>query len=206
MIIPYLCPELPAPQKQALHSMVKAPLVYTSVALRNWQAFQKLGVWEIYAPGCYHANMRLNPVVDIGKYHAPRRPEDPMILSMVRVPTSPGLDQRTQYRLGHMDLLETSFKTFELSIRDQLDRVLSAGGFDAARDITAITVNRWPHGYAYEYNPLFDAAVSPGAAPHEIARRPFGRISIANSDSGAAAYTDSAIDQAWRAVGEILQA
>jgi spermidine dehydrogenase len=101
-------------------------------------------------------------------------------------------------------MLATSFEVFERNIRDQLGRTLGAGGFDPARDITAITVNRWPHGYAYEYNYLFDPHWPPGQAPHEIGRARFGRIAIANSDAGAAAYTDSAIDQAHRAVQELL--
>ena len=78
------------------------------------------------------------------------------------------------------------------------------GGFDPARHIEAITVNRWPHGYGYEYNPLFDPQWPPVEAPHEIGRKPFGRIAIANSDSGATAYTDVAIDQAFRAVVELF--
>jgi spermidine dehydrogenase len=40
-------------------------------------------------------------------------------------------------------------------------------------------------------------------APHEIGRKPFGRITIANSDSGATAYTGVAMNQAWRAVNEL---
>ena len=86
-----------------------------------------------------------------------------------------------------------------------LTRILGPGGFDPARDITAITVNRWPHGYAYEYNPLFDPDWPEGTQPHVIGRASFGRITIANSDSGAAAYTDSAIDQAFRAVQELFR-
>ena len=81
---------------------------------------------------------------------------------------------------------------------DQLDRMLGPAGFDAARYITAITVNRWPHGYAYEYNPLFDPEWAKGEAPHEVGRARFGPIAIANSDAAAAAYTDAAIDQAQR--------
>jgi spermidine dehydrogenase len=204
MMIPYLCPEMPQKQKDGLHYLVKIPLVYTTVALRNWRAFDKLGVAEIYAPGGYHATMRLNPVVDIGGYRSVRSPDEPILLRMVRVPCTPGLDERTQHRLGHADILATSFETFERKIRDQLGRTLAGGGFDPARDITGITVNRWPHGYAYEYNPLFDPDWAPGQAPHELGRARFGRITIANSDSGVAAYTDSAIDQAHRAVQEIL--
>jgi len=106
--------------------------------------------------------------------------------------------------MGRADLLGTSFATFEEKIRDQLGRMLGPGGFDPARDITAITVNRWPHGYAYEYNPLFDPDWPKGDAPHEIGRARFGPIAIANSDAAAAAYTDAAIDQAHRAVEELL--
>ena len=204
MMIPYLCPEMPKAQKEGLHYLVKIPLVYTTVALTNWRAFQTLGVYDVYAPGSYHTSLRLNPVVDIGGYSSVRSPDEPVLLRLTRVPCSPGLDERTQHRLGHAELLATPFSTFEQKIRDQLGRILGPGGFDPARDITAITVNRWPHGYAYEYNPLFDPDWAPGQAPHEVGRARFGRVTIANSDSGAAAYTDSAIDQAHRAVTELL--
>ncbi len=39
--------------------------------------------------------------------------------------------------------------------------------------------------------------------PHVIGRARFGRITIANSDAGGGAYTDSAIDQGHRAVMEL---
>src|SRR5262249_59451348 len=68
MMIPYLCPELPERQKEALRYPVKTPLVYTSVAIRNWCAFRELGVHDIYAPGSYHSSARLNQPVDIGDY------------------------------------------------------------------------------------------------------------------------------------------
>jgi spermidine dehydrogenase len=82
--------------------------------------------------------------------------------------------------------------------------VLGEGGFDPSRDIAGITVNRWSHGYAYEYTPLWDPAFPAGQKPCEIARKQFGRIAVANSDAAAAAYTDQAIDQGSRAVTELL--
>jgi spermidine dehydrogenase len=205
MIIPYLCPELPQQQKEALHYAVKVPLIYASVALRNWQAFKALGVYRVYSPGSYFSALFLNPIVDIGTYRSPRASDDPVLVQMIRTPVQPGLPERDQHRAGHFDILNTDFAIFEQKIRDQLTRILGPGGFDAQRDITAITVNRWPHGYAYEYNPLFDPPWPDGGAPHEIGRARFGRITIANSDAGAAAYTDSAIDQAYRAVQELWQ-
>jgi len=206
MMIPYICPTLPAAQKEALHYLVKTPLVYTSVALRNWRAFETLGVSAMYSPASYWVSMRLNPVTNIGGYRSVASPDDPVLLFMVRTPCQPGLDERSQNRAGRAELLATPFETFERNIRDQLGRALGTGGFDPARDITAITVNRWPHGYAYEYNSLFDPDWAPGQAPNEIGRARFGRIAIANSDAGAGAYTSVAIDQAYRAVSDLLSA
>jgi spermidine dehydrogenase len=204
MIIPYLCPDLPEQQKAALHYASKIPLIYTSVALRNWRPFKTLGIAHVHAPGSYFSSLSLNQVVDIGGYRSVRSPDGPVLLHMVRVPVQPGLPERDQHRAGRLEILKTGFATFEQKIGDQLTRILGAAGFDATRDITAITVNRWPHGYAYEYNPLFDPDWPPGQEPHVIGRARFGRIAIANSDAGAAAYTDSAIDQAYRAVAELF--
>jgi spermidine dehydrogenase len=95
-------------------------------------------------------------------------------------------------------------ETFERNTRDQLQRILAPERFDPAADIVGVTFNRWPHGYAYEYNPLFDSDWDDPDQPQVIGSAPFGRIVIANSDSRAGAYTDVAIDQAWRAVGEAL--
>ena len=205
MMIPYICVALPPEQKEALSQLVKVPLVYTSVAISNWRAFKTLGVRKVFCPGGYFSSVQLNWPMDLGGYRSVRSPDEPILLFLVRTPCLPGLPCRDQHRAGRAELLTTSFQVFERNIRDQLGRMLSGAGFDPARDITGIAVNRWPHGYAYEYNPLFDDFDMPAdQRPHMIGRKPVGRIAIANSDSGAAAYTDSAIDQARRAVDEIL--
>jgi spermidine dehydrogenase len=207
MMIPYLCPDLPDKQKEALKYGVKVPLVYTSVALRNWDAFKKLGINGASTPGMYHTGVRLEMPTVIGGYNpTPASSADPILARMTRTPCKPGLPARDQQRAGHVDLLTTTFQTFERRIRDQFARMLKDGGFDPARDIDAITVNRWPHGYAYEYNPLWDPDWPDGQSPCEVGRKPFGRIAIANSDAGAAAYTDAAMDQAFRAVNELIAA
>ena len=100
MMIPYLCPELPEAQKAALHSLVKTPLVYTSVALRNWRAFHRLGIAGVKAPGGYHTYFHLSPAVDIGGYTAERSPDRPILLHMVRTPCHPGLSEHDQNRAG----------------------------------------------------------------------------------------------------------
>jgi spermidine dehydrogenase len=204
-MVPYLCPELPEKQKEALHSCVKEPLIYTHVAIRNWTAFHKLGIRQIISPGSYHTFTMLDFPVSLGEYQFPTNPQEPMVLFMLRTPCQPGLPRRDQYRMGRAELIGTPFSEFEHNIREQLNRMLSTAGFDSARDIAAITVNRWAHGYAYEYDPLSDPDWKPEERPCVIGRKQFGRISIANSDAGASAYTNVAIDQAYRAVREQLR-
>jgi spermidine dehydrogenase len=206
VVIPYICEELPDKQKEAMASAQKVPLLYTNVALRNWTSLQKLGVSSVYAPGMYHTGVNLDLPVSIGGYECARKPDEPILAHMMKAACHKGLPARQQHMYGRMELYTTTFETMERKIRDQLARTLGPGGFDPARDIAAITVNRWPHGYAYEYNSLFDAFwLDGGETPCEVARKPHGRIAIANSDAGAYAYTDEAINQAWRAVGEITK-
>ncbi|MGA8441498.1 MAG: NAD(P)-binding protein [Candidatus Sulfotelmatobacter sp.] len=201
-MVPYLCPELPEKQKEALHYGVKEPFIYTHVALRNWAAFHKLGIRQIVSPGSYHSFTMLDFPVSLGAYQFPSNPQEPMVLFMLRTPCKPGLPRRDQYRMGRFELISTPFSRFERNIREQLNRALAPAGFDSARDIAAITVNRWAHGYAYEYDSLFDPHWAPEERPCVIGRKQFGRISIANSDAAASAYTNAAIDQAYRAIQE----
>src|SRR3546814_6353968 len=75
MMIPYICPELPEAQKEALHYLVKTPLVYTTVALNNWRAFQRLGVSSVTCPGGYHTGFSLNHAQHIGGYRSHGTPD-----------------------------------------------------------------------------------------------------------------------------------
>jgi spermidine dehydrogenase len=207
-IIPHLVPGMSDEQREALMYGVKMANVYTNVLIRDWTAFTELGISAATSPGMYHTGVRLGRSVEYGDYKASRSPDDPMILHMSRSPCAPGHPKKEQHRMGRADLLATSFETFERNIRDQLGRTLEGGGFDPARDIEAITVNRWPHGYAYSYDTLNDpiewALFAPDDRPCVIGRRRFGRISIANSDAAASTHTDSAIDEAHRAAREQL--
>jgi spermidine dehydrogenase len=204
MVIPYMCPEMPATQKEGLAYNVKVPLVYTNVQLRNWKAFERLKVHSVYCPGSFFTSVEMDFPVSMGGYKFTRGPDEPCVLHLQYVPLGDGATARDKQRAGRAKLMTMQFPVFERNIRYQLERVLGEGGFDPAGDIEAITVNRWPHGYAYEYNSLYDPVWPPGQAPNEIGRQPFGRIHIANSDAGAFAYTNEAIDQGHRAVQEII--
>ena len=204
MMIPYLLKDLPATQAHALSQNVKYPLVYTKVVIRNWQSFQKLGVHEIYAATQPYSRIKLDYPVSMGGYDHPRDPTQPIGLHMVYVPTSPnsGMNARDQARAGRGRLYGQTFEQLEAQLRDQLQRMLGPGGFKHETDILAITVNRWSHGYASFSNSLFDDA-DESEAWMNLARKPVGHVSIANSDAAWSAYAHAAIDEAYRAVGEV---
>ncbi len=203
-LIPKLLPELPESQKQALAYSVKVPMLYTNVLIRRWTPFHKLGVSSVSAPGMYHTNTSLDSASNIGGYRGVSTPDDPIVVHMVRNPNKPGLPRKEQNRIGQRELLTMTFHDFELAIRRQLTRVLSGTDFDPAADIVGLAVNRWPDGYSYTYDTLADPDLPPEKRPHVIGRQRFGPVTIANSDAGAAAFTNQAFDEAHRAVQELL--
>jgi spermidine dehydrogenase len=207
-VIPSLCPELPAKQREALAVQVKTPILYSSVALNNWQAWKKLGIGAVIASGNYHPFAMLDFPVSYGGVDFADDPNQPIAVHMERFAhrSNVGLSPREQRRLGRYDLLATSFETMERNIREQLTSLLSAGGFDPARDIAGITVNRWAHGYTDGSDDLgseWFGDKNDERWPHVRGRKPFGRITIANSDAGGSAMFESAVEQAHRAIEEL---
>jgi len=204
-IIPHLCPQLPAAQRQALSYQVKRPLLLTNVLLRSSKAADKLGISGAYCPGRLHGATWLVKGIEVGEYRHDWGDPGAAVMQFWGsvAPAAKGLDIRDQHRTSRMRMLAMTFEDFEREVRTVLDGMLAPAGFSAADDILAITVNRWPHGYSYDYSDLWDPEWAPGEAPHEIARRPFGSITFANSDAGANAYTHVAIDEAWRAVNDL---
>ena len=205
-VIPHIMPELPDEQREAIAYATKTPLVYINVAVRNWRAMAELGYHSIYIPdSSLMHSFGLDFPVSVGDYAYTTGPDHATVLHGTFAPTAPdqGFTQKQQNRLGQKRILKMSFDDYETQVLRQLEGALAGGGFDAERDIAALTVNRWPHGYAYEYNDLFDPPeYGPGNGPHIKGRAQIGRISIANSDSSAYAYVDGAIDAAHRAVQE----
>ena len=157
-VIPYICDELPEKQKKDLLMAQKVPLLYTNVLLRNSTSPEKLAANAIYAPGGYHTNVDMDLPVSIGEYQCRREPGEAVLLDMSKGVCQAGLSPREQHTMGRIELFTTDFPTIERNVREQLARILGQGGFDPGRDILAITVNRWPHGYAYEYSTLWDSA------------------------------------------------
>jgi len=208
-VIPYIFPEISSDQKEALAYGVKSPLVYSGVLLSNWQSFVRAGISGVTAPGKTFSRTGLQASTMMGQYSTNRNPDKPIVLRMSAYFDAPnqGLNRREQHLVGRNEMLNTSFSDFEFMIRDKLSRVLGPHDFDDERDILGITVNRWPHGYSYSYNPLSDshkwAYTTSNDRPCVVGRQKVGRVAIANADASASPHTDAAINEAYRAVSEL---
>ena len=223
-VIPYLLPELPAEQKAALHKAVRAPNQATNVLFRNWEAFARLKVSGITYPNAFFGRVGLPSPRSLGDLKPSGNPSEPIVVGFNTGGNSgicsnytmmsellggnlpePGTPMDNQFRMVRAGLLAAPFEQFERAVRTQAAGALSAGGLDPARDILAITVNRWGHGFATGRNTLFEPGNPGDVSPTVIARKPFGRIAIANSDAGGVSTADTAIDQAFRAVRDLEQ-
>ena len=205
-IVPHLVADIPDAQKAALDYPEKVPLALVNVAIDNWQALADSGISGFYAPGGFLSYGGMDFPVSMGGYEFSARPDDPAVLQFWHAPArgSIGEDPKAQFRAGRRSLYEMPFDVMEQAIVSQLDAAWGSYGLNVERDIASITVNRWPHGYAYEYMDLWDdPAWSRGAGPHVVGRQQIGNIAIANSDSEQYAYVNGAIDAAYRAVREL---
>ncbi|WOJ96814.1 FAD-dependent oxidoreductase [Congregibacter brevis] len=205
-IIPHLCPELPETQKTALSECIKRPMVCINVLLKDGSAIQKSGVSQAYLPGRMLQLVNLASGINTGAYDGAWNPEEPCVLhffAAMGAEQPEGLTISQQNQAGRIRLLQMDFADFESEVHTVLSGVWGSAGLDTQRDIQAITVNRWPHGYARDLADLEDARWLASPGPYEIGRQTFGNIAVANSDAGADAYTHTAIDQAWRAVQEL---
>jgi spermidine dehydrogenase len=202
-MLPYICADLGGPQRKAVADQVKAPLVYVNVAIRNWRSWVERGIHYVNAPAGFYSHLKLDYPVSLGDYRFPTRPDEPMILHLIHTPWPDGpiTDLRSAWRAGRAQVYARSFAEFEAHARDELTRILGPGGFDADRDIAAITVNRWGHGYAYDMDPLYDPPDFEREQNRSAAR--VGRIHFAGSDAAWMAYAHAAIDSAHRAAREI---
>lgn len=203
-MVPFLDKELSHTDKDAFLQNIKVPMIYTKILVKDWQAFVKLGVKELYAPKSPYCLVMVDYPVSMGGYTCPQSPSEPMVVHMVRVavPYRTGKDVRESYRMGRADIYGKSFAELEQQALDQLREIYQVAGETLDDKVLAVTINRWGHGYSYEQNRLFDKE---DAAERILAtvKKPHGHIYMANGDADWSPYLDGAIDQAWRAVSEI---
>jgi len=144
------------------------------------------------SPGNIHQAVGMDFPISMGGYEYTKTPDDPCILHMrcCVLGETVGAPQIEQFREARYRMLGLQFRDYEAEIREHLGGMLPKDMFVFDRDVESISVNRWAHGYSY-------------GNPGVIGRQPFGRITIANSDSVNSSLMNRAIEQAWRAVQEL---
>ena len=191
-MIPHIVSDLPQDQYQALSKLTKIPLQFSNIGMRNWRAMKEIGVGFAMSPGNIHQAINMDFPISVGGYEYTKTPDDPCILHLrccLQGDTA-GAPSIVQFREARHRMLGLNFNDYELDIRSQLEGMFSKKLFNFDRDVQSITINRWAHGYSYG-----DAGA--------LGRRPFGRITIANSDAVNSSLVQRAIDEAWRAVKEL---
>lgn len=206
-VAPYIAPDLGEPQREALASSFKMPMIYSNVLIRNWKAFDRMKLQSVKVPGSYWGDFGLDFPVSMGEYRFSSDPAQPVLVHFGRGPASlvPSENPRAGAAEARAVLEEKTFEDAEREMRSVMGRALADGGFDPARDIEAITVNRWPHGYAYEYMRPADKFWPEGPLPSDIASRRHGRIAFAGTDAAMSPWAHVAMDEGHRAVHELLR-
>lgn len=205
-VIPYIWKEQPAEQAEAQGKCLKLPVGFTNVLLRNWRPMARAGASGVYSPSYLHTHMMLDTPLNFGDYRAARSPDEPIVLFLwlcVRGGNSPSPDPKIWTRVARQEMMQLTYEGIETDLRRQLADIFGPYGFDFDRDVAGLTVNLWPHGYTSEQSTVFGPGYEDGEYPHEIARRPLGRVAIANVDSQTFPLFNFSMEHAQRAVKEL---
>lgn len=203
-LAPHLIPDMPAAQQKAMKSNSKVPMIYAKIALKNAHAFKKLGVFKLYVPDSPYCLIQLDDPVHIGDYRHARTPDEPIVLHMVRIATAfNGTDARNMYKAGRGILRGQDYAQLEQEALSQVRTLFQLADESLDDALIGIALHRWAHGYSYEQVGLWDNDSS-AAAQTDLMRQAGGHIHMAGTDVAWMPYLQNAIDEAVRAVGEIV--
>ncbi|HKS97607.1 MAG TPA: NAD(P)/FAD-dependent oxidoreductase, partial [Terriglobia bacterium] len=196
--------DLDAPRLAAYGQFYRSPCMLANVAVRHWRFLYKLG---FSSASWFEGLGSFTSVRKVPTFSTDVKtigPASPTVLTFKVLYCYPGLAIEEQGNRGRAELLATSFRDYERRIREQMTEMFARSGFDAQRDIAGIILNRWGHAYVNP-QPGFFFGLDGKPAPREVLRdAPFGRIAFANTDLSGTPDHKTAVLEAHRAVGQIL--
>ena len=200
-VVPDLPPELFA----AMDTFMHAPVLTVNVAVRNWKFMEKLGITAArwFQGFGWFTCVRRQLMID-GSEPMPLDPNKPTVLTLYVPFTHPGIPVKQQATLARYDLLNPSFRDFELQIRRQFQTLFGASGFDAKRDIAGIILNRWGHAYVIQPPGFYFGLDGKPAAKDIIRNSTHGRIAFGHSELTGTQNWQTAVGEGQRAVEQIL--
>jgi len=196
--------DLPPDYVAAYSQFYRTPCMMANVAVRNWRFLYKMGI-----SGCQWFEglgnyIQVRKVATCGADAPTISPDSPTVLTIKVLYSYPGQSTEQQGHMGRAELIATPFRKYERQIRQQFTEMFAHSGFEAARDIAGIILNRWGHAYLSPA-PGFFFGKDGKPAPGDVLRgAPFGRIAFANTDLSGVADHRSSMIEANRAVGQLL--
>ena len=151
MMTRHIVPDLPKEQEDALSTLSKVPLQYTTVGVTNWRAMKEMGIGMAMCPGNIHQVVGMDYPVSMGGYEFTKTPNDPCTLHMRSAPVGDtvGAPRVEQFREARYKMLGLQFEDYEGEIREHLGGMLPKELFDFDKDVKSISINRWGHAYAH---------------------------------------------------------
>ena len=192
--------DLPAAKADALRRFIYAPVVWANVALHNAAALDSADPPFMTVLSGRRASLLVSyDKMNAAGWEADRDPARPVAVGLSIPYFYPGQPARAQAARGRHELLAAPFSEFETAIRDDLTAILGPFGFHHRRDIAAISVSRWGHGYL-----LPDPGLLTGPERRQAAE-PFGRTAYAHTDLDGFCHVTGAAGQGYRAAQDVMQ-
>jgi spermidine dehydrogenase len=194
--------DLPATHKEAYSHFNHAPALVANIALTNWRFMYKQGITaaQWFGDGFgFSCNIRKQMV--IGNNNAPLHPDQPAVLTFYTGVYTPGLPLKQQVNNGRAKILGTTFYDYEKQIRQQMLEQFGPYGFNPAKDIAGIILNRWGHARVVQ-PPGFYYGLNGQPSPREVIQQKYGRIAIGHSELNGHQSWTGAVTQGYRAAGE----
>lgn len=196
--------DLPSDLADAYGQFYRAPCLMANVAVRNWRFLYKMGISGCRWYGGLGEYTQVRKLALCGAPSPTISPDSPVVLTLKILYAYPGKPTEQQGHMGRAELVSIPFREYERRIRQQFTDMFVPSGFDPARDIAGIILNRWGHAYLTP-QPGFFFGKNGQPAPGDVLRAaPFGRIVFANTDLSGVADHRSSIIEANRAVGQLL--
>jgi spermidine dehydrogenase len=198
--------DLPDGHRTAYESFLHSAVLVVNVALDNWRFLPRLGFGSCLWQGGLGFSCNIRRPMRVGTTPGARlHPDDPIVLTFYIPFFSPGQPAKAQGQLGRLQLLQAPFRDLERAVRGQMAALFSEAGFDPARDISGLVLNRWGHAYVNP-GPSFMFGADGSAPVSDVIRKPFGRIAIGHSELQGHQNWNGAAAEGRRAVESLLHA
>jgi spermidine dehydrogenase len=195
---------LPDDYRAAMDTFPRSPMLSVNVALDNWRFLYDLGFSGCSWRGGFGFTANIRPNMYVGDYRPPLDPDKPNLFTFYVPFNQYGLSLVEQGHVGRAKLFSTSYRMYETQIRQQMTTLFGSAGFEPARDIAGIVMNRWGHAYC-NAGPGFYTPKNGKPTPADLLRQPIGRLTFAHSELNGNQHWPIAAGEGHRAALQVIE-